>query len=194
MKRRIVLFALVTAAGLAAGALLAPRFLPQPEASLPPGGEFALASADGPVTLAGLRGKAVLVYFGYTACPDICPTSLALITFALRALTPEEAERVRVLFVSVDPEHDTLPRLKQYAQAFHPAVIGATAAPAVLTDMARRYGGQFSVERLDSALGYAVDHTSYTSVLAPDGRLIAHLPHGTQPDAIVAAIRAALAR
>jgi protein SCO1/2 len=189
---RNVLLAVLTVAALAAGALLARQLAPHDGPPLPPGGDFTLQSADGPVSLADLRGKVVLVYFGYTACPDVCPTSLAYITFALRALSPAEVERVRVLFVSVDPEHESLDRLKRYATAFHPAMIGATAAPEVLTGMAQRYGARFAVERIDSSLGYAVDHTSFTGVLAPDGRFVAHLPHGTPSEAIAEAIRRAL--
>jgi protein SCO1/2 len=192
VKRRIILFVAVTAVGLAAGALLAPYFAPRTATPLPPGGEFTLTSADGPVTLASLRGKAVLIYFGYTACPDVCPTSLALIVGALKTLDAAELTRVQALFVSVDPDHDTPARLKQYAGYFHPNIVGATAAPAVLEEMAARYGARFRVERLASAAGYAVDHTSFTTVVSPDGKLIEQLPHGTLPPQIVEAVRRAL--
>jgi protein SCO1/2 len=187
-----MLFAALTAVGLATGALVAKYFLPRSDVHLPPGGDFVLTSADGPVSLASLRGKVVLVYFGYTACPDVCPTSLALIVGALKTLDAAELTRVQVLFVSVDPDHDTPAKLKQYAGYFHPNIIGATAAPAVLEEMAARYGARFRVERLESAAGYAVDHTSFTTVVSPDGKLIEQLPHGTLPPQIVEAVRRAL--
>lgn len=192
MRKRIILFIALTALGLAAGALVG-RYLPPDTAPpLPPGGDFTLQSADGPVTAASLRGKVVLLYFGYTACPDVCPTSLALIVGALKALDAAELARVQVLFVSVDPDHDTPAKLTQYASYFHPNIIGATAPAPVLAEIAARYGARFRVERLESAAGYAVDHTSFTTVIAPDGKLTEQLPHGTLPDEIVAAVRRAL--
>ena len=84
----------------------------------PPGGDFTLQSAAGPVSLADYRGKLVLVYFGYTYCPDVCPTSLAATSEGLKQLTPAERARVSMIFVSVDPKRDTPARLKEYAEFF----------------------------------------------------------------------------
>ena len=98
-------------------------------AAPPQGGDFTLDSVAGPVRLADLRGQVVLIYFGYTTCPDICPTNLAFLAAALRELTPDELQRVRVLFVSVDPERDDTPRLAVYAAYFHPNIQGVTGAP-----------------------------------------------------------------
>ena len=84
---------------------------PLPKAALPAGGDFILQSADGPVALKDFRGKLVLLYFGYTYCPDICPTSLTATAEGLRQLKPEELARVAMIFVSVDPKRDMLPRL-----------------------------------------------------------------------------------
>lgn len=153
------------------------------------GGDFTLTSADGPATLADQRGRVVLIYFGYASCPDICPTSLAFITAALRALTPAELERVRVVFISVDPARDTPEKLKQYAGHFHPNIIGVTGSPGTLADVATRYGAVYRMTNVESAAVYVVDHSSITSVVAPDGRLVEQLPHGTPPSDIVAAIR-----
>lgn len=192
MRKRLILFAVLTAVGLAAGALVGKYLRPDNAVPLPPGGDFTVQSADGPVALANLRGKVVLIYFGYTACPDVCPTSLALIVGALRALDAAELARVQVLFVSVDPEHDTPAKLREYAAHFHPNIIGATAPAPVLEEIAARYGARFRVERLESAAGYAVDHTSFTTVVAPNGKLAEQLPHGALPEQIVAAVRRAL--
>jgi protein SCO1/2 len=192
MRNRIILFAALTAVGLAAGSLVAKYFLPRSDVYLPPGGDFTLQSAEGPVSLASLRGKVVLIYFGYAACPDVCPTSLALIVGALKTLDAPELARVQVLFVSVDPDHDTLAKLREYAAYFHPNIIGTTAPAPVLEEIAARYGAHFRVERLESAAGYAVDHTSFTTVVAPDGKLVEQLPHGTLPAQIVEAVRRAL--
>lgn len=185
--------------GLLAAAALAAALLgalaawlagpPDDTPALPRGGEFTLESADGPVTLGRLRGKVVLLYFGYASCPDVCPTSLALITGALKALAPEELARVQVLFVSVDPGRDTVEKLRQYAGYFHPNIAGVTASPATLAAVAADYGASYRLTPVESAAGYVVDHSSVTSVIAPDGRLVEQLPHGTPPPEIVAAIR-----
>ncbi|TAM48070.1 MAG: SCO family protein [Gammaproteobacteria bacterium] len=157
--------------------------------ALPPGGDFTLVSADGPVALAQLRGNVVLLYFGYASCPDVCPTSLALTAQALVRLTPAELARVRVLFISVDPERDTPAKLRQYAAHFHANVIGVTGEPAVLAGIAARYGAAYRKQAVDSAQGYVVDHSSFTAVVAPDGRLVAQLAHGAQPEEIVQTVR-----
>lgn len=190
--RRVLVFAAVIAAALLAGGLAWLGSGGGEEPGAPRGGDFTLPSADGPVSLAGLSGKVVLIYFGYAACPDVCPTSLALTAQALAELTPPELERVRVLFVSVDPVRDTPEKLKQYTGHFHPNIIGVTGEPAVLGEVALRYGAAFSYTPVSSAAGYVVDHTSFTSVVGPDGRLIEQLPHGALPAQIVEAVRRAL--
>jgi protein SCO1/2 len=167
----------------------APRDAPAPR---PTGGEFALVSAAGPVTSRELRGKVVLLYFGYASCPDICPTALGLITMAFGLLGAEELERVRAVFVSVDPERDSPGKLGSFAAAFHPNVIGATADAATLAELAARYGAAYRKTPVPSAVGYVVDHSSYTYVLAPDGRLVETLAHGTPPEEIVRAVRSQL--
>ena len=106
---------LMAIAGLLAALVLGLAFFWQPElperplpkAALAEGGDFTLQSADGPVSLKDFRGKVVLVYFGYTYCPDICPTSLAATAEGLKLLTPDELARVAMIFVSVDPKRDT---------------------------------------------------------------------------------------
>lgn len=153
------------------------------------GGDFTLDSADGPVALSALRGKTVLLYFGYTYCPDICPTTLTSHAAALALLKPEERARVVPLFVSVDPERDTPARLKEYAQFFHPQMIGLTAPPARLQAVARQYGVFYARQAANESGQYAVDHTSESYLIAPDGHLAERLPHGASPETIVAALR-----
>ena len=192
--RRIIILSSVIVAGLLVGVLgawLAGTHTGGTPA--PRGGNFTLTSADGPVSLADQRGQVVLIYFGYASCPDICPTSLAFITAALHALTPAELERVRAVFISVDPARDTPEKLKQYAGHFHPNFIGVTGSAESLADVAARYGAVYRMTAVESAAGYVVDHSSITSVVAPDGRLVEQLPHGTPPPDIVAAIRRWLA-
>ncbi|CRI64770.1 SCO1/SenC-like protein, putative copper metallochaperone [Thiocapsa sp. KS1] len=163
-------------------------------AAPPTGGDFILDSASGPVDLAALRGDVVLIYFGYTWCPDICPTNLVLIAAALKALTPEELERVHVLFVSVDPERDSAERLAEYSGYFHPKILGLTGTPEQIAEVAKLYGAAYRrTELADSAMGYVVDHSAYSYLVDPQGRLVRNLDHATPSAEIVAAIRNLLA-
>ena len=99
-----------------------------------------LETATGKVSLPDFKCKSLLLFFGYTTCPDICPTGLITLTDALEQLEPEEKSRVAVLFVSVDPARDTPAHLAEFTAFFDPAIIGATASPGVIADLARRYG------------------------------------------------------
>lgn len=163
---------------------------PIPRAAIAAGGDFTLQSAAGPVSLKDYRGKLVLVYFGYTFCPDVCPTSLAATAEGLKLLTPEELGKVAMIFVSVDPKRDTPERLKEYAEFFHPAIVGATGTPEVIAEIAKRYGVFYAEQKVATAGGgYVVDHSSDTFVIAPDGKLVAKIAHATPPDQVVVAIR-----
>ncbi len=154
-------------------------------AEAPSGGDFVLEAPDGPFRLQDHRGKVVLIYFGYTFCPDICPTNLALMAQALNAMTEEELTRVQGAFVSVDPDRDTLNLLAAYADHFHPAIVGMTGEPDDLAEIARRYGAAYRKVEGESRGGYLVDHSSNTYVIAPDGSLHAILPHATPPQQIL---------
>jgi protein SCO1/2 len=161
-------------------------------APAPQGGDFTLTSANGPVSLEGLRGKVVLLYFGYTWCPDICPTSLAMISVAFRQLTPEEMASVQGVFVSVDPERDTPERLATYTRYFHPAILGVTGTPEEVASVARLYGAGYRKVKQDSATNYVVDHTADIYVIDQQGKLYRTLPHGTPPSEMVAVMRGLL--
>lgn len=165
---------------------------PIPMANAPTGGDFTLQSANGPVSLQDLRGKVVLVYFGYTFCPDICPTSLAFTSQGLNLLNPEELALTQVLFISVDPERDTLEKLKEYGAFFHPNILGLTGSSREIAAVAKQYGASYSKQNTGSAGGYVVDHSSATYVVDPAGKLAATLPHGAPPAEVVQAIRAAM--
>lgn len=157
-----------------------------------PGGDFTLLSADGPVSLKDYRGKVVLIYFGYTFCPDVCPTELTNTAAALKLLKPEEAARVAVLFVSVDPERDTPAHLKEYTAFFHPAMVGVTGTSAEVAAVARQYGVYYARQKAESAAGYTVDHTSDIYLVGRDGRLAGRMPHASPPEKMAAEIRSRL--
>ena len=161
-----------------------------PKANIAAGGDFTLQSASGPVSLKDYRGKLVLLYFGYTYCPDICPTSLAATAEGLKQLTPAEMARVGMIFVSVDPKRDTPARLKEYVEFFHPAIVGVTGTPEVIAEIAKRYGVFYAEQKVDTAGGgYVVDHSADTFIVTPDGQVLSKIAHGTPPDRIAATIR-----
>ena len=157
--------------------------------TLPAGGEFTLQSADGPVSLKDFRGRVTLLYFGYTYCPDICPTTLSALTAGLAQLTPEERARVAVVFISVDPQRDTPEHLKTYVAFFDPGFVGVTGSPAELGELAGRYGVFYQRQPGGKDDAYIVDHTAETFAVGPDGRLLARMAHGTPPDQVTALIR-----
>ena len=179
-------------------------------APMPPGGNFALQSADGEVQLENFADKVVLVYFGYTYCPDICPTSLALTSAALKLLNDEELVQVQSLFISVDPDRDTVERMAEYSAFFHPNILGLTGSKAQIDAMVKRYGAHYQivnetsgaaiVEGHDQAAiqlgkykglgtGYAVDHSSQTVLVGKNGEVQAIIAHGTLPDEMSRVIR-----
>lgn len=163
---------------------------PLPSVNRPSGGDFTLQSATGPVSLGDYRGKLVLVYFGYTYCPDICPTSLVATAAGLGQLTPEEQAKVAMIFISVDPERDTPARLEEYARFFHPSMVGVTGPADTLADIARRYGAFYAKQAVETAGGgYVVDHSADTYIVAPGGKLAGKIAHATPPDEVAAEIR-----
>ncbi len=161
-------------------------------AEAPRGGDFTLHSPSGPLALHDLKGKVVLLYFGYTFCPDICPTSLGLTSQALASLDKAEQEKVRMLFVTVDPERDTLDKLKTYTAYFNPRIVGLSGTPEEIAKVAKLYGASYAKQNTASAGGYVVDHSAYTYVIAPDGSLFKTLDHGTPPAQVLEAIREAM--
>lgn len=193
MSERVLVVIAALLAALVLGLALfwhpEPPERPLPVAAGPAGGAFTVQSADGPVSLDDFRGKVVLLYFGYTYCPDICPTSLMSTAAGLKLLSDQERQQVRTLFISVDPERDTPARLKEYAAFFDPGILGATASPETLADVAKRYGVFYARQQIDTGGGYVVDHTSETLVVAPDGKLVGRIPHAAVPDVVAAEIR-----
>ena len=155
----------------------------------PQGGGFTLESAQGEVSLSDFRGKVVLLYFGYTWCPDVCPTSLSMLAQALTQMSEAELEQVQGLFVSVDPARDTPDRLAEYTDYFHPKIIGATGSKEEVAEVAEQYGVAYRKVESDSASGYLVDHSSFTYIIGPDGDLVTRLGHGTPPGEILKAVR-----
>jgi protein SCO1/2 len=145
-------------------------------AALTVGGPFALIDGDGhKVTDQTWRGKYMLVYFGYTYCPDVCPTTLTNLADALDKLGGK-ADRVQPLFITVDPKRDTPAVVKQYAAAFGPRFIGLTGSDEQIAAAARAYRVYYAEHRTGPAPDdYSMDHSSVLYLMGPDGRFIAPL-------------------
>ena len=149
-------------------------------------GGFTLQSADGERSLSDYAGRVVLIYFGYTYCPDVCPTSLAIMAEAMRQLEGEHA--VKGLLITIDPERDTPEKLKAYAPFFHPQISGLTSSGPRILEVSTRYGVYFQkVEREDK--DYLMDHTSKIYVIDQQGALAGVLGHGVTPGEIVERVR-----
>jgi protein SCO1/2 len=138
--------------------------------------ELALRGSDGqPLTLARFRGKLVLMSFGFTHCAAVCPTTLATLAEARRALGAAAAD-VQVLFITVDPERDDAAIMKRYVTAFDPSFVGGTGSPEALAAVRKAYG--ITASKVPMTGGYAVDHTSSIFLIDREGRLRAMMPYG----------------
>lgn len=157
----------------------------------PVGGPFQLVDHAGRQRSdADYRGKLLVIYFGYTSCPDVCPTELQSISLALDALGPAAAA-VQPLFISVDPERDTPARLADFVSSFHPQFVGLTGELAAIRKTALAYKTFFARHRTASP-NYPVDHTGFVYLVGKDGRYRGFLPPGSSPQDIGDALRAEL--
>ena len=154
------------------------------------GGPFTLEDGNGkPVTDRDFRGKYMLVYFGYTFCPDVCPTTLTSVADALDKMGPA-ASRVQTLFISVDPKRDTPPVVKQYAAAFGPGIEGLTGTPEEIARIAKEYRVYYAEHRTGSGPNdYSMDHSSVLYLMGPDGGFIAPVRADQSGDEIAANLK-----
>lgn len=154
-----------------------------------PLGDFILTGHTGaPFQFSSLRGNVVVLYFGYTSCPDVCPTTLADYT-RVKAILGEDTQQVRFLFISVDPLRDTPERLAMYISAFDADFLAATGDDAALRTIARDYGVFYQRVNYENDVNYPVDHTASTFIVGPAGDLRAVTPYGTEPEVIAQYIR-----
>lgn len=156
------------------------------------GGDFTLMQDGKPVKLSDFQDQLVVMYFGFASCPDVCPTTLAVIASALRELTPEELQKVQPIFISIDPERDRGENLMAYASHFHPGFIGITGDADKVQKVANQYGAFFIKSQSDSGLGYTLDHTSETYLVSEGGKHVTALPHEMTINSLLTAMRAAL--
>ena len=155
----------------------------------PVGGAFDLTDPAGRrVALADLRGRLVLLYFGFATCPDVCPTDLAIIGQALRELGAA-GEGVQPVFITLDPQRDSPAVLREYAAAFHPRFIALTGSEAEVRRVATQYKVFFEKVALPGSTGYTIDHTAYTFLLDREGRFVILFPPGTPAERMVQMLR-----
>lgn len=155
------------------------------------GAPFALRDARGRLRrLEEFRGKVVVLYFGFTFCPDVCPTDLAEIARALRSIG-RQAEQVQPLFVTLDPKRDTPRLLRRYVRSFHPSIVALTGSEEDVRRVARSFKVYF--ERVpDGRGGYTIAHAAFTFVIGRDSRYREFVPPGTPAGRIAAVIEEAL--
>ena len=154
-----------------------------------PAANFTLVGTDGKeVKLSDYRGKLVVLYYGYTFCPDVCPTTLAEVTMAVQKLG-KKAEDVQVIMVTVDPERDTPERMAEYVAYFNPSFVGLSGTPDQIAEAATPFGIYYHKNEGTPASGYLVDHTATVNVLDREGRMRLVWPFGTEGAAMAADLK-----
>ncbi len=157
------------------------------------GKDFSLTDHNGKAArLADFRGKAVVMFFGYTQCPDVCPTTLAAMRDAM-TLLGDDAKRVQVLFVTVDPARDTPQLLAQYVPAFHPSFLGLYADDKATAALAKDFKVFYAKQPGSTPGSYSIDHSTGSYAFDPQGKLRLLLRHGETPANIAADLKLLLA-
>ena len=152
------------------------------------GGPFALTDQNGKLrTDRDFRGKHMLVFFGFTHCPDVCPTALYNVSLAMQKLGGK-ADRLVPVFVSVDPERDTPDKLKNYGDNFDRRIVLLTGSPEEVAAAARAYRVYFAKKPLDKPGEYTIDHSAFIYLMDREGRYVTHFRHGIEPDALAEAL------
>lgn len=189
---------LILAAGALAGALAAVVFLgrssPQStQGSVLIGGPFSLTDHTGKaVTEADFKGRKTLVFFGFTSCPDICPSGLQVMAAALDKLG-SKAKTLVPLFITVDPERDTAEKLALYVKSFHPSLVGLTGSEEQVKAAAKAYRVYFKKVPDENTPGaYSVDHSAFFYLMDEYGKYVRHFSHSVDPDTLAAELAKSL--
>ncbi len=152
-----------------------------------PGGDFTLDSFAGEVSLSDFKGQPVLIYFGWTNCPDVCPNSLVVMAEAMRILEGEIG--VKGLLISLDPERDTVDKLKDCAPYFHPNITGLNSSVHRLLEVAKRYGVYYKKAEREEQNEYSIDHTSRIYLVGRDSKLAGVINHGVSATEVAERVR-----
>ncbi len=148
------------------------------------GGPFTLTDHHGKQrTDADFRGKYMLIYFGYTYCPDVCPTALQTMTQAMDMLPPETQKKITPVFITIDPARDTVKQLSAYVDNFHPRMVGLTGTAEQVAKTARAYRVYFGRAKNgeEDTTDYLMDHSSIVFLIDPNGVYVTHFTHATPP-------------
>ncbi|MCC6164847.1 MAG: SCO family protein [Acidobacteria bacterium] len=165
---------------------------PQPLPVLSVGGDFTLTDQNGqPFQSSSLRGQVVLVFFGYTFCPDVCPTTLSKLSAVTRRLGTDAA-RVKTVYITVDPARDTPAVMREHLGLFRVDAVGLTGSDAAIAQVAQQFGAAYEIEPTDSEAGYLVAHTTMLYGIDPEGRTRILFRYEAPVDEIVDGIRAML--
>jgi protein SCO1/2 len=203
MKRIMIVFAATTIVALAgfavylsSGQRLGPGGASGPVRTIGEalvGGPFTLTDHTGKrVTDNDFRGRYMLVYFGYTWCPDVCPTELQVISAALDNLG-DKAGQIRPIFVTVDPERDTVAQMADYVANFHASMVGLTGSPEEIAAVAKAYRVYYAKAKTEgSDTDYAVDHGSLIYLMDPEGKFVTHFTYGTDPEKLAQGLAKAI--
>ena len=153
------------------------------------GGPFTLVNTKGEeVTASDFRGQYMLVYFGYTYCPDVCPTTLVDMSRGLRMLAeraPTKAKHVTPVFITIDPARDDVPAVRAYVKNFHDRMVGLTGSAEQISKAAKQYHVYYEKVKKDRAEGeYLMNHSSYVYLLGPNGDYLDHMSHKTKAQGI----------
>ena len=167
----------------------------QSSSDVPIGGPFEMVDHTGKtVTDKTYLGKHMLVYFGFTYCPDICPTELQVIANALDQLSPAELREIKPLFVTVDPERDTVAEMAGYVEHFHDELTGLTGSVEQVSQMADAYRVWFKkMDDEESTAGYTMEHTNIVYLMGPDGKYRDHFTFNVKADEMAERISSRLA-
>ncbi len=153
------------------------------------GGPFNLVDQDGKArTEKDFAGRLMLTYFGYSFCPDVCPTALQAMTVALKTLG-KDAEKVQPIFVTVDPARDTPAQLKEYVSNFYPGTVGLTGPEEEIRNAAKAYRIYYRKANDGGAAEYLMDHSSIVFLMGRDGSYLTHFTHQTPPEKMAEVIR-----
>ncbi len=189
-RSRILLYFVVAAVFLVVGITMRlPQLLEEPvtqaTGDVAIGGAFELVDPKGNiVTQKDLLGSYTLVYFGYTFCPDVCPTSLQTSAMALDLLPARKSNKVISLFITVDPERDTPEVMGEYVKHFHKSLVGLTGTLEQVKQAAKAYRIYYKkvVEDGKPEDEYLMDHSAFVYLMGPDGKYLTHFPHGISPE------------
>jgi cytochrome oxidase Cu insertion factor (SCO1/SenC/PrrC family) len=198
-SRQKLIFALVimvTAAITGLGALWLTRSLPAGpigSGTALVGGPFALTDHNGKrVTDQDFRGKYMLIFFGFTYCPDVCPSELQVMSAALDKLGPE-ADKIQPIFITIDPERDTPEAMKAYVANFHPRLVGLTGSSEDVAQVAKAYRVYYAKAKgSENQADYLMDHSTILYLMGPDGKFVKHFTYGTEAEGLAEGLRAAI--